>query len=103
MNTVRRGFVRYLSSSSSSGGGTIEADLCVLGCGPAGYSAAIRARDYGKKVIVVEKDKIGGAGVRYVSVGLLSPPILNLCLVLTFLILTLALGFPRLLFETSTI
>lgn len=38
-------------------------DLCVIGGGPAGYAAAMRALDLGKKVILVEKDKVGGAGV----------------------------------------
>ena len=38
-------------------------DLCILGGGPAGYAAAMRAIDLGKKVILVEKDKVGGAGV----------------------------------------
>ena len=38
-------------------------DLCVLGAGPAGYAAAMRAHDLGKRVIVVEKGAIGGAGI----------------------------------------
>lgn len=38
-------------------------DICVLGGGPAGYAAAMRAIDFGKKVVLVEKDKVGGAGV----------------------------------------
>lgn len=38
-------------------------DLCVIGGGPAGYAAAMRAIDFGKKVILIEKDKVGGAGV----------------------------------------
>ena len=38
-------------------------DICVLGGGPAGYAAAMRAIDFGKKVCLIEKDKIGGAGV----------------------------------------
>ncbi|HYG50008.1 MAG TPA: NAD(P)/FAD-dependent oxidoreductase [Flavobacteriales bacterium] len=38
-------------------------DICVLGGGPAGYAAAMRAIDFGKKVCLVEKDKVGGAGV----------------------------------------
>ena len=36
-------------------------DVIVLGSGPGGYSAAIRAGQYGLKVAVVEKDaKLGG-------------------------------------------
>jgi dihydrolipoamide dehydrogenase len=38
-------------------------DLCVLGAGPAGYAAAMRAHDLGKRVVVVEKGPIGGAGI----------------------------------------
>lgn len=38
-------------------------DLCVIGGGPSGYAAVMRALDFGKKVILIEKDKVGGAGV----------------------------------------
>lgn len=38
-------------------------DLCVIGGGPAGYAAAMRAIDFKKKVILIEKDKLGGAGI----------------------------------------
>lgn len=38
-------------------------DLCVLGAGPAGYAAAVRAHDLGKKVLLVERERIGGAGI----------------------------------------
>lgn len=38
-------------------------DLCVIGGGPAGYAAAMRAIDFGKKVILIEKDKLGGYGI----------------------------------------
>jgi len=38
-------------------------DLCVIGAGPSGYAAAMRAVDYGKKVLLIEKNIIGGAGV----------------------------------------
>jgi dihydrolipoamide dehydrogenase len=38
-------------------------DLCVIGGGPAGYAAAMRALDYNKKVLLVEKTNIGGAGL----------------------------------------
>lgn len=38
-------------------------DLCVIGGGPAGYAAAMRALDFGKKVLLVEKDRIGGTGI----------------------------------------
>src|SRR5690606_36589013 len=35
-------------------------DLVVLGAGPGGYVAAIRAAQLGMKVAVVEKEKVGG-------------------------------------------
>jgi dihydrolipoamide dehydrogenase len=38
-------------------------DIAVIGGGPAGYAAAIRALDFGKRVCLIEKDKIGGAGI----------------------------------------
>ena len=38
-------------------------DVCVIGGGPAGYAAAMRAIDFGKRVALIEKDKLGGAGI----------------------------------------
>ncbi|MCB0505114.1 MAG: NAD(P)/FAD-dependent oxidoreductase [Cyclobacteriaceae bacterium] len=38
-------------------------DLCVVGAGPSGYAAAMRAVDFGKKVLLIEKSQLGGAGV----------------------------------------
>jgi len=38
-------------------------DVCVIGAGPAGYAAAMRALDFGKRVALIEKDKLGGAGI----------------------------------------
>lgn len=38
-------------------------DVCIIGAGPAGYAAAMRAVDFNKKVLLVEKDKLGGAGI----------------------------------------
>lgn len=38
-------------------------DLAILGAGPAGYAAAMRAHDLGKKVLLVERDRVGGAGL----------------------------------------
>ena len=37
-----------------------DADLIVIGAGPGGYYAAIRAAQEGLKVICVEKDQLGG-------------------------------------------
>ncbi len=38
-------------------------DLVVIGAGPSGYAAAMRALDFKKKVLLVERSKVGGAGV----------------------------------------
>lgn len=38
-------------------------DLIVIGGGPAGYAAAMRGLDFHKKVCLIERDKIGGAGI----------------------------------------
>lgn len=38
-------------------------DLVIIGGGPSGYAAAMRAIDFRKRVLLIEKDKIGGAGL----------------------------------------
>jgi dihydrolipoamide dehydrogenase len=38
-------------------------DLVVIGAGPSGYAAAMRAIDFRKKILLVEKTRVGGAGV----------------------------------------
>lgn len=38
-------------------------DVCVIGGGPSGYAAAMRALDFNKKVVLIEQHKLGGAGV----------------------------------------
>ncbi|MDG1105897.1 MAG: NAD(P)/FAD-dependent oxidoreductase [Cyclobacteriaceae bacterium] len=38
-------------------------DVIVIGAGPAGYAAAMRAVDFKKNVALIEKDKLGGAGI----------------------------------------
>ncbi|MBL7918092.1 MAG: NAD(P)/FAD-dependent oxidoreductase, partial [Bacteroidia bacterium] len=38
-------------------------DLIIIGGGPSGYAGAMRAIDFGKKVLILEKNKIGGAQV----------------------------------------
>lgn len=38
-------------------------DVCVIGGGPSGYAAAMRAMDYNKKTLLIEKDRLGGAGL----------------------------------------
>ncbi len=38
-------------------------DLIVIGAGPSGYAAAMRALDFKKKVLLIERHLVGGAGV----------------------------------------
>lgn len=38
-------------------------DVCVIGAGPSGYAAAVRCWDFGKRVCIVERAKLGGAGL----------------------------------------
>lgn len=38
-------------------------DLVVVGAGPSGYAAAMRALDFKRKTLLIERDKVGGAGV----------------------------------------
>src|SRR4030066_736870 len=40
-------------------------EILVIGAGPGGYVAAIRAGQLKKKVIIVEKDKLGGLCLNY--------------------------------------
>ncbi|VAW55719.1 Dihydrolipoamide dehydrogenase of pyruvate dehydrogenase complex [hydrothermal vent metagenome] len=48
-------------AASFDGGSDLHAEVVVLGSGPGGYTAAFRASDLGKKVILIEKyDSIGG-------------------------------------------
>ncbi len=42
---------------------TEKFDVIVIGAGPAGYASAMRAIDFGKRVCLIERDKVGGAGV----------------------------------------
>jgi dihydrolipoamide dehydrogenase len=38
-------------------------DLIVIGAGPSGYAAAMRSLDFKKKTLLIEKNRLGGAGV----------------------------------------
>ena len=39
---------------------THKYDIVILGGGSGGYAAALRAAELGKKVALIEKDKVGG-------------------------------------------
>ena len=43
-------------------------DCVVIGSGPGGYVAAIRAAQLGMKTAVVEKDKVGGRCLNYACI-----------------------------------
>ena len=48
-------------TGTASGQGDIHAEVVVLGSGPGGYTAAFRAADLGKSVVLIEKDSsLGG-------------------------------------------
>lgn len=48
-------------AAKSAGNADISAEVLVLGAGPGGYTAAFRAADLGKKVVLVERyDTLGG-------------------------------------------
>jgi len=38
-------------------------DVAVIGAGPAGFAAAVRAWDFGKRVCLIERGRLGGAGI----------------------------------------
>jgi len=40
-------------------------DICVIGAGPSGYAAAMRAVDFKKKVLLIEKKQLGGTGIHH--------------------------------------
>ncbi len=41
----------------------LEFDVCIIGCGPAGFAAAMRSYDFGNHVCIIEGHKVGGAGI----------------------------------------
>mgnify|MGYP000862611604 FL=1 len=43
----------------------IQADIAIIGAGPGGYTAALRARQLGANVVVIERGKIGGVCLNY--------------------------------------
>jgi dihydrolipoyl dehydrogenase len=50
---------------SREGNGTQTADVAVIGAGPGGYVAALRAAQLGKKVVLVDRDQLGGTCLNY--------------------------------------
>jgi len=48
------------AATSFSGDVDVQAELVVLGSGPGGYTAAFRAADLGKKVVLIEKEEVLG-------------------------------------------
>src|SRR6202041_232290 len=45
-----------------------QLDLIVIGTGPGGYVAAIRAAQLGMKTAVIEKDEVGGRCLNYACI-----------------------------------
>src|ERR1700723_956245 len=45
-----------------------QLDLIVIGTGPGGYVAAIRAAQLGMKTAVIEKDRVGGRCLNYACI-----------------------------------
>lgn len=49
------------ATGTATGAGDVHGEVVVLGSGPGGYTAAFRAADLGKKVVLIEKDSnLGG-------------------------------------------
>ena len=44
----------FLDSSDISAGGTVDADICIVGSGPAGLAIAFALADAGRRVLVLE-------------------------------------------------
>ena len=41
----------------------LKYDVCVIGCGPAGFAAAMRSYDFDNHVCIIEGNHVGGAGI----------------------------------------
>jgi len=52
--------IKHVKEASSNKMETLEVDIAIIGGGPGGYVAAIQAAKMGAKVVVVEKDAVGG-------------------------------------------
>ena len=67
----RRELSRPADGSASIGSAAMAEnsyDCIVIGSGPGGYVAAIRAAQLGKKTAVVERDKLGGRCLNYACI-----------------------------------
>ncbi|NBT58256.1 FAD-dependent oxidoreductase, partial [bacterium] len=57
----RHAFLEKIATKKSNVVSTHETEVVVLGSGPGGYTAAFRAADLGKKVILIERyETLGG-------------------------------------------
>lgn len=70
------GLVHPSIQEQLSGSGERDADIVVIGSGPAGYVAAIRAAQLGAKVVIVEKNSVGGTCL---NVGCIPTKVLLAC------------------------
>ena len=60
-DTVEEKTATVSSSVESTDGADLHADVLVMGAGPGGYTAAFRAADLGKKVVLIERySSLGG-------------------------------------------
>ena len=41
----------------------LKYDVCIIGCGPAGFAAAMRSHDFDNHVCIIEGAYVGGAGI----------------------------------------
>ncbi|MCD4667578.1 MAG: NAD(P)/FAD-dependent oxidoreductase [Sulfurimonas sp.] len=41
----------------------LKFDVCIIGCGPAGFAAAMRSYDFNNHVCIIEGNHVGGAGI----------------------------------------
>lgn len=53
------------AAATSVDGETITADICVIGGGPGGLSVAAAAAAFGRKVVLIERHKMGGDCLNY--------------------------------------
>jgi len=41
----------------------LKFNVCIIGCGPAGFAAAMRSYDFGNHICIIEGNQVGGAGI----------------------------------------